>query len=100
MSKTPKPIDDTALKSMLNHSDYIGAKKLIGSFLDQKLSAEEKGKIYTQVVTTYLTMINDVNKSYLEELVATNQALKKLQVSEKDTNEKLRISELKKQLSE
>lgn len=100
MTNATQPIDDEKLKSMLESHDYPGAKKLIRSFLDQELSDEEKGKIYTQIISTYLTLVNDVNKSYLDELKVTTGALKKLRLNKKKTDEELRVMELKQKLSE
>ncbi len=93
-----KPIDEAKLEAFIKSGDFKGAKKLIGAFLDQELSPEEKGHIYTQIISTYLSISNKMNASYLQQLNDSLAALKKFNVLNKKNDDKLRVDEIQEKL--
>jgi hypothetical protein len=94
-----QPIDEMKLESLMSVGNFKAAKVLMESFLNQELSAEEKGQIYTQIISTYLAVSNKMNEEYLSELDKSVAAIKKFKEVSKKTEDKMRIDELQTSLA-
>ena len=70
------------VEQLLKEGKKEEAKAALKEFFAQDLSKEEKGKVYVDLLMTYLKISNDLNRRYLETL---NQASKSL--DELDQNE-------------
>lgn len=88
-------LDIDQFEKLIAANDFAGAKVLLDEVTDQELTEEEKGEIYTKITSAYLKAKHQINKDYIKTLDETIELLEKTNKSEKLTDEKIKLVEIK-----
>ena len=92
---TTTSFDIQEIEKLITAKDFAGAKKMLDDAVDQKLTQEEKGEIYTKIAGAYLQASHAANQEYIEKLDETIGLLEDVHKAEKKGNEKLKLMEVK-----
>lgn len=87
--------DITQLEILLENRDFEGARNMITSIVDEKISEGEKGEVLVDFASAYMQVMNSINERYktvLEEAIKSMQIIKK---SESRTGDHIRIGEVR-----
>ena len=90
-----KPIDIKKLEACLRKKDFDSAQKMLADFFIQEIPAVEKGKIYADIISLYLSITKKINVEYEHTLKETLETLKSLDKEEKKTFDMIRTAEIK-----
>lgn len=88
-------LDIDQFEKLIAANDFAAAKKLLDEVTDQELTEEEKGEIYTKIASAYLKASHEINKEYIKTLDETIELLEKANKSEKLSDEKIKMAEIK-----
>ena len=88
------------IKEAIVSKDYDKAKQLLGEYINEELTKEERGEIYTQLILLYVDTVNETNETYRKSLELALAATKKLQSEEIKAEDKLKSLVIKQKLQE
>jgi hypothetical protein len=96
--KNKNPIDENELREAIASRDEKKLKSLIDAFTKQKTERKDKGEMLTDDMMTYMQLTNETNNEYLEQLKSTLDALKTIDAGEKEVDNELKITAVRKKL--
>ena len=92
---TNTPFDINEIEKLIAANDFEGAKKMLDDVVDQQLTSEEKGEIYTKIASAYLEATHAVNQEYIKKLDETLELMGEVEKEEKKEHDKLKVLEIK-----
>jgi hypothetical protein len=96
--KNKSPIDENELKEAIASRDEKKLKAFIDIFTKQKTEKKDAGEMLTDDMMTYMQLINETNNEYLGQLKSTLDALKTIDAGEKEVDNELKITAVRKKL--
>ncbi|MEI6238034.1 MAG: hypothetical protein WCP15_00690 [bacterium] len=91
-------IDIQKLEELLGAGKREEAGELIKAFVQKDLPENEKGAALSNFALVYLDLTNRINERYLGALKDAIDAMKAVNKSEKETEEKIKIDEVRESL--
>ena len=96
--KNKKAIDENELREAIESRDEKKIRALIDSFTKQKTEKKDRGEMLTDDMMAYMQLTNEMNTQYLEQLNSTLEALKAVDLGEKEIDDNLKITAVRKKL--
>lgn len=92
-------IDTTKLEAALKAGDETAIREEFSAVIDRPYTKEENGHALFAVGRLYTTLMNSVNREYLEKLRAVKRALEALNSGKRKIGEALKLAKTRTELT-